>query len=114
MGFGNCSLFGFVLRSVHSCYAIILMVKRELVALLSLSTWCLMIVVWLFLAVPWACLQFVIVVCPDHTHFFEPKLHFVTFDFDLFKLNKLFLHNTQDIVLKLSHMMRKILKFWSF
>ena len=26
--------------------------KRELVALLSLSSWCLVIVVWLFLAVP--------------------------------------------------------------
>ena len=25
-------------------------------------------VVWLFLAVPWVCLQFVIVVFPDHTH----------------------------------------------
>ena len=25
-------------------------------------------VVWLFLAVPWVCLQFVIVVIPDHTH----------------------------------------------
>ena len=25
-------------------------------------------VVWLFLAVPWVCLQFVIVVCPDLTH----------------------------------------------
>ena len=24
--------------------------------------------VWLFLAVPWVCLQFVIVVFPDHTH----------------------------------------------
>ena len=24
---------------------------------------------WLFLAVPWVCLQFVIVVFPDHTHF---------------------------------------------
>ena len=42
--------------------------KRELVALLSLSSWCLMIVVWLFSVVPWACLQFVIVVFPDHTH----------------------------------------------
>ena len=40
--------------------------KRESVALLSLSSWCLVIVVWLFLAVP--CLQFVIVVFPDHTH----------------------------------------------
>ena len=27
-----------------------------------------LIVVWLFLAVPWVCLQFVIVVFPDHTH----------------------------------------------
>ena len=41
--------------------------KRELDALLSLSSWCLLIVVWLFLMVPWVCLQFVIVVFPDHT-----------------------------------------------
>ena len=27
-----------------------------------------MIAAWLFLAVPWVCLQFVIVVFPDHTH----------------------------------------------
>ena len=40
--------------------------KRELVALLSLSSWCL-VIVWLFLAVLWVCLQFVIVVFPDHT-----------------------------------------------
>ena len=53
---------------VLSCFAIILMGKRELVALLSLSSWCLMIAVWLFLAVPWVCMQFVIVVFPDHTH----------------------------------------------
>ena len=38
--------------------------------LLCLSTWCLIIVVWLFLTMPWVCLQFVIVVFPDHTHFF--------------------------------------------
>ena len=36
--------------------------ERELAALLSLSSWCLVIVVWLFLSVPWACLQFVIVI----------------------------------------------------
>ena len=36
--------------------------KRELIALLSLSSWCLVVVVWLFLAVSWVCLQFVIVV----------------------------------------------------
>ena len=44
--------------------------KRELITLLCLSSWCLMIVVWLFLTMPWVCLQFVIVVFPDHTHFF--------------------------------------------
>ena len=43
--------------------------QRELVALLSLSSWCLVIVVWLFLAVPWVCLQFVVVAFPDHTQF---------------------------------------------
>ena len=48
--------------------AIILMGKRELVALLNLSTWCLVMVERLFLAVPWGCLRFVIVVFPDHTH----------------------------------------------
>ena len=29
----------------------------------------LVMVVWLFLAMPWVCLRFVIVVYPDHTHF---------------------------------------------
>ena len=37
-------------------------------ALLNLSSWCLMIVERLFLAVPQGFLQFVIVVFPDHTH----------------------------------------------
>ena len=37
-------------------------------ALLCLSSWCLELVLWLFLAVPWVCLQFVIVLFPDHTH----------------------------------------------
>ena len=46
----------------YSSFAIILMGKRKPVALLSLSSWCLEIVVWLFLAVTWVCLQFVIVV----------------------------------------------------
>ena len=66
----NCSMFCCTLPYVHSSFAIILMGKRELVALLSLSSWCLVIVEWLFLAVPWVCLQFVIVVFPDHTHYF--------------------------------------------
>ena len=42
--------------------------KRELIALLNLSSWCLVMVEGLFLAVPRGCLQFVIVVFPDHTH----------------------------------------------
>ena len=29
--------------------------KRELAALLSFPSWCLVMVVWLFLAVPWVC-----------------------------------------------------------
>ena len=45
-----------------------LMWKRELVALLNLSSWCLVMVEQLLLAVPQGCLQFVIVVFPDHTH----------------------------------------------
>ena len=41
--------------------------KRELIALLNLSSWCLVMVERLFLTVPRGCLQFVIVVFPDHT-----------------------------------------------
>ena len=62
-------MFCFTLFCVHSSIAIIFMGKRELVALLNLSSWCLVIVEWLFLAVPRGCLRFVIVVFPDHTIF---------------------------------------------
>ena len=68
MGLCNCFMFCCALLYVHSSFAIILMGKRELVALLSLSSWCLVIAEWLFLAVQWVCLQFVLVVFPDHTH----------------------------------------------
>ena len=61
-------MFCCTLLYVHSSIAIILMGKRELVALLNLSSWCLVMVEWLFLAVPWGCLRFVIMVFPDHTH----------------------------------------------
>ena len=64
----NCSMFCCTLLYVHSSIAIILMGKRELIALLNLSSWCLVKVEQLFLAVPRGCLQFVIVVFPDHTH----------------------------------------------
>ena len=68
MGVCNCSMFCCMLLYVHSSVAIILMGKRELVALLNLSFWCLVMVERLFLAVPWGCLRFVIVVFPDQTH----------------------------------------------
>ena len=68
MGFCNCSMFCCTFLYVPSSFAIIFMGKRELVALLSLSFWCLVIVVWLFLVVPWVSPQFVIVVFPDYTH----------------------------------------------
>ena len=66
---GSCNRFMFccTFLCVPSSFAIILMGKRELVALLSLSSWHLVIVVWLFLAVSWVSLQFVIVVFSDHT-----------------------------------------------
>ena len=59
----------FVMHYLHvSSFAIILMRERELVVLLYLSPWCLMtvIVICLFLTVPWVGLMFV--VFPDQTH----------------------------------------------
>ena len=67
MGVCGCSMLCCTLLYVHSSIAIILMGK-ELVALLNLSSWCLVMVECLLLAVPWGCLRFVIVVFPDHTH----------------------------------------------
>ena len=64
----NCSMFCCSLLYVHSSIAIILMGKRELIVLLNLSSWCLVMVERLVLAVPRGCLRFVIVVFPDHTH----------------------------------------------
>ena len=66
------SLFCYTLLCVHSSFAIILKRKSKLVALLILSYVCIVIlsVLWLFLTVPWVSLQCVIVVFPDHTHFF--------------------------------------------
>ena len=68
MGVCNCSMFSCALLYVHFSIAIILMGKRELVVLLGLSSWCLVMVGRLFLAVPRGCLQFVIVVFPEYTH----------------------------------------------
>ena len=81
MGVCNCSMFCCTLLYVHSSIAIILMGKRELIALLNLSSWCLVMVERLFLAVPPGSLQFVIVVFPDHTHL----LFLMATDASLFK-----------------------------
>ena len=76
VGVCNCSLFCCTLLYVPSRFAIILMGKRELIALLNLSSWCLVKVEQLFLTVPQGCLQFVIVVFPDHNHLlFFARLH---------------------------------------
>ena len=71
VGVCDCTMFCCLLLCVRSSIAIILMGKRELIALLSLSSWCLVVVEQLFLAMPRGCLQFVIVVFPDHTHYFQ-------------------------------------------
>ena len=68
MGVYNCLMFGCTLLYVHSCNAINLIGKRGLVALHDVSSWCLVMVERLFLAVPRGCLRFVIVVFSDHTH----------------------------------------------
>ena len=68
MGVCNCSMFCCTLLYVHSSIAIILMGKRELVALLNLSSWWLVMVERLSLTMLRGCLRFVIVVFPDHTY----------------------------------------------
>ena len=77
MGFCVCSMFCCVLLCVLSSFAIILtgQRERELVALLCSSSCSIVmvIVLLLFPMVPWAGMQCVIVIFPDHTHliFFE-------------------------------------------
>ena len=68
VGVCNCSMFCCTLFYVNSSIAIMLMGKRELVDFLNLSSWCLVMVERLFLAVQRGCLWFVIVVFPDYTH----------------------------------------------
>ena len=58
----KCSMFCCVLLCVHSSFAIIS-------GCFALSCWCI-IVMWLFLTMRSVCLQFVIVVFPDHTQYF--------------------------------------------
>ena len=77
-----------------------LMGKRGLVALLDLSSWCLVMVGWLFLTVPWGCLLFVIVVFSDHTHLLFWKYEaWLTFN----NLSELFFNVTITLVNLLAH-----------
>ena len=64
MGFYNCSMFCCAFLCVHSSFAIILVGKRELIALFVflVSRDCYVV----FLTMPRVCLQFVFVVFPDH------------------------------------------------
>ena len=55
IGICNCSRLCCTLLNVHSSFAIILKGKRELVAFLSLSSWCLVMVVWLYLGAMGMC-----------------------------------------------------------
>ena len=73
--------------------------KRELVALLCLSFWFLMIVVWLVLTMPWVCMQFVIVVFPDHTHLLLLSKLYLEKDFHIGNLKPLLLstHNIYSL-----------------
>ena len=75
--------------------------KRELVALLNLSSWCLVMAEGLFLAVPRVCLQFVIVVFPDHTHL----LFFIKLTFRWLQTGPSDLKNTKPL---------KICLWWTF
>ena len=69
--FCSLSLLCCAFLCVTSSFAIILIGKREMVASLCLFSWCLVIVVWLFHTRPQVCLQFVIVVFLDYTHYVE-------------------------------------------
>ena len=68
--------------------------KRELIALLNLSSWCLVMVERIFLAVPRGCLQFVIVVFPDHTHL----LFLTDWNYCRFRYLANALHNQQFLI----------------
>ena len=93
MGVCNCSMFCCTLLYVHFSIAIILMGKRELIALLYLSSWCLVMVERLFLRVPRGCLQFVIVVFPDHTHLLFLTKYFCLFFYSSRHDNTVFSHD---------------------
>ena len=66
--FGIELLTLFIICHLFTHINLVVTLLPELIALLNLSSWCLVMVERLFLTVPQGCLQFVIVVFPDHTH----------------------------------------------
>ena len=64
------SMVYYALLCIHSSVAIILKRNRKLISLILLSYRCIVTinVLWLFLTVPWAGMQCVIVILPYHTH----------------------------------------------
>ena len=60
--------------------------RESSLLLLNLSSWCLVMVDWLFLVVTWGCLQFVVVVFPDHTHYFGHSCNTLKLVLGLFNL----------------------------
>ena len=75
------TLFCYAVLDIISSFAIILMRKREMDALLIVSFRCIVTVgvLSLFLAMLWVCLQCVIVVFPDHTHLLhERHIHIIS------------------------------------
>ena len=64
--------------------------KRELIALLDLSSWCFVMIERLFLGMPRGCLRFVIVVFPDHTHLLFLKVRGLPVGFLLLRYSVLF------------------------
>ena len=90
MGVLCLSLFWYALLCILSSFAIILKRERGLVAFLCFYCFTHVLIVtvnvlWLFLVVPWVCLQCVIVVFPNHTH--------LLFDCLAFPINSLFMLN---------------------
>ena len=85
--------------------------KSKLVALLSLSSWCLVIAVWLFLTVPWVSLQFVIVVFLDHTYllFFTVELKLLKQGYQYHKLQRsfaIFYNKHTELIVKIQYLFK--------
>ena len=96
-------MFCCTLLYVHSSIAIILMWKRELVALLNLSSWSLVVVKRLFFVVPLGCLQFVFVVF----------LIILTYYFCIAKFRTVYIDGEFFIIINITALCASLLSLWS-